>query len=190
MDASLVTRRLGQYGAAWLCSFLLTLILGAALVYGLGFDVASAADALLSVALPVLALAVVGVAALTLAQPGAPGAKAAVLGLAVLLLLPLLWAPVLGAVVLAWLAGAAIEYSAVYAAFRIAVSQLLYPVVASIVSGAALRLVWDIFQVVATVVGTIASAIQVWTFFRKLMRPRPFARASDAVAVDPPPPGA
>ena len=173
MDGSVVKQRLGLYGAAWAGAFVLVLALSCLGVFGLGMDVASVADLLLMIALPVLGLGVVGMVALTFLQPAGMGSKLAVLGLGVLLLLPLLWAPVLAVVVTAWLAGAAIEYSAVYAQFRITVSNLLYPVVASIVSGAALRLVWDIFQVVATIVGTIASGIQVWNFFQKLLRPRP-----------------
>ena len=171
MHASLVKRRLGQYGLAWLSTFAGGLLVGALLVFGFGMDLPSVADLLLMIALPGLALAVLGAVVRTILGPGTPGAKAAVVFLALLLLLPLLWSPVLAMVVLAWLAGASIEYSGVYAQFRIGVSQLLYPVVASIVSGAAVRLVWEIFQVVATIVGTVASAIQVWAFFQKMLRP-------------------
>lgn len=173
MDGSVVKQRLALYGAAWAGSFLLVLAFSCVAVFGLGMDVASTADGLLMIALPVLGLGLIGMVVLTFLQPVGAGAKLAVLGLGLPLLLPLLWAPVLAVVVTAWLAGAAIEYSAVYAQFRITVSNLLYPLVASIISGAALRLVWDIFQVVATIVGTIASGIQVWNFFQKLLRPKP-----------------
>ena len=172
MEQSVLTQRLSQYAAAWLGSFLLTLVLACAAVFLLGMPAAEAADLLLMVALPVLGLALVGGVILTFMQRAGAGTKIAVLLLAVVLALPLLWAPVLAVVIAAWFAGAAIEYSEVYAQFRITVSQLLYPLVSAVVSGAALRFVWDLFQIFGTVVGTIASAIQVWNFFKRMTSPR------------------
>lgn len=172
MDRNLVATRLSQYAAAWLGAFLLVLLLSVVASLGLGMDLVAAADGLLLVAFAALSLLLIAGVALTFASTAGPGAKVAVLLLALVLGLPLLWAPVLAVVLAAGMAGVPIEYSGVYAQFRITVSQLLYPLVSAVFSGAALRFVWELFQVFATVVGAIASAIQVWKFFRKLIAPR------------------
>lgn len=177
MQRSLVKRRLAQYGAAWAGSFVLVLLASLAAVFLLNMPMADAADLLLMIALPVLALAMIGTVVLSFLRPGGAGAKLALLLLAIVLFLPLLWAPVLAVVVTAWAAGAAIEYSNVYAQFRITVSNLLYPLVASVVSGAAIRWVWNMFQIVASIIGAISSAIQVWNFFQKLFNPAPPSEA-------------
>ena len=78
------------------------------------------------------------------------------------LLLPLLWGPILGAVVAAWLTGATVEYSQVYAQFRIHVAQLLFPVSAGLFHANLLDVGWNAFQVVATIVGFIAAVAQLW----------------------------
>lgn len=168
-----VKRRLGQYGAAWLGGFLIVLLAAVIARFLLGLDLIDAADVLISLGLFAMAGLMLAAVIATVLQPHPVGAKLLVLLLALVLVLPLFWAPVLAVVVAAWMAGVAIEYSQVYAGFRIIVSNLLYPVVSAIVSGAALRFVWELFQVFATIVGAIASAIQVWNFLRKLMAPRP-----------------
>ena len=168
-----VTRRLGQYAAAWLGSFLIVFLLVLAAVFLLGMELVSVADLLLPLALGALSLAVFAGVGLTFARPGAVGPKLLVLLLALFLFLPLLWAPVVAAVLAAWIAGVPIEYSESYAWFRITVSNLLYPLISAVVSGAAIRWVWEVFQVIATIVGAIASAIQIWNFSKKLFAPAP-----------------
>jgi len=168
-----VTRRLGQFAAAWLGAFLLVFALTMGLVFLLGMDLAGAADRLLPIALAALALAMISGVVFTFTNPGAVGPKLLVLLLALFLFLPLLWAPVLATVLAAWLLNTPIEYSEAYAWFRITVSNLLYPLISAVVSGAAVRWVWEVFQVVATIVGAIASGIQVWNFSKKLFAPPP-----------------
>ena len=169
----LVKRRLGQYGAAWVGSFLITLVVTLAAVFLLGMPLVDVADLLLPAALGILALAAVAGVVLSFMAREPLGPKLLVLLLAVVLVLPLLWAPVLAVVLSARFADTPIEYSEAYAWFRITVSRLLYPLVSAIVSGAAFRWVWEMFQVFATIVGAIASAIQVWNFTRKLFAPAP-----------------
>ena len=82
--------------------------------------------------------------------------------LATAMLLPLLWAPVLASVVAAWLTGAVIEYSAVYAQFRIHVAQILFPLSAGLVHADVIDALWNGFQVVATIIGFVASMISIW----------------------------
>jgi len=169
----IVVRRLGQYAAAWLGSFLIVFLLLMAATFLLGMELVEAADLLIPTALAILTLATAAAVGLTFARPGPVGAKLLVLLLAVVLFLPLLWAPVAASGAGAWLVGTPLEYSQAYAWFRITVSNLLYPLISAIVSGAAVRWVWEMFQVVATIIGAIASGIQVWNFAKKLFAPSP-----------------
>jgi len=165
LNIDLLKSRLGWYGAAWLGTFVAVLI--AALVAVLGFKVqlVDAVDVLLVVALGGLTLAAVGVLGFTLVSRESLPTKAAVLVLGLLLGLPLLWSPVLAAVTAAWFTGAVIEYSGVYAGFRIAVSQVLYPLGQAL--GLAIEPVWAAFKVVASIVGFAASSLQVWNFLQR-----------------------
>ncbi|MBX7249639.1 MAG: hypothetical protein K1X35_11435 [Caulobacteraceae bacterium] len=163
--------RLGQYAAAWLGLFLLALIVTLAGTMFLGMGLPRVADSILMVSLTVASVLLVSGLAVSLRGRDSIGTKAVLVVLAVVLTLPLLWAPVLGVVVAANFAHASIEYSGVYAWFRITVSNILYPLVSAIVSGAAIAWVWDMFQVFATIVGAIASAIQVWAFLRRIVTP-------------------
>lgn len=72
---------------------------------------------------------------------------------ALLLILPLLWAPVLAVAVSAAMAGASVDYSTAYAEFRIVVSRLIYPLAAMPGEDPLIGLIWQGFQVIASVVG-------------------------------------
>ena len=163
--------RLGQYGAAWVGSFLLVLVLSLFATIVLGMEMTAVADGLLIATLAVLSFALLAGVVLTVIGRDSVGIKIVVVLLALVLGLPLLWAPVLAVVVAANLNHTPIEDSEVYAWFRITVSQILYPLVSAIVSGAAVRWVWEMFQIFATIVGGIASAIQVWNFLKKMFVP-------------------
>jgi hypothetical protein len=162
-----VGRRLGQYGAAWALSFLIVLVMALAAHFFLHMNPIPTANALLSVSLMVLSLMVLAAVIGTVMSRESVGAKIAVVVLAVILILPLLWAPVLAVVLAARLERVPIEYSTVYAGFRITVSQLLYPLFRAVFSGAALEWVWNAFQVIASIVGFCASAAQLWLFWRR-----------------------
>jgi hypothetical protein len=163
--------RLGQYGAAWVGSFLLVLVLSLFATVVLGMEMTAVADGLLIATLAALSFALLAGVVLTVIGRDSTGIKIVVVLLALVLGLPLLWAPVLAVVLAAGVNHTPIEYSEVYAWFRITVSQILYPLVSSIVSGAAIRWVWEMFQIFATIVGGIASAIQVWNFLKKMFVP-------------------
>lgn len=163
--------RLGQYGAAWVGSFLLMLVLSLFATVVMGMEMTAVADGLLIAALAVLSFALLAGVALTVIGRDSVGIKIVVVLLALVLGLPLLWAPVLAVVLAAGVNHTPIEYSEVYAWFRITVSQILYPLVSALVSGAAIRWVWEMFQIFATIVGGIASAIQVWNFLKKMFVP-------------------
>lgn len=162
-------RRLSQYGALWLGGFVGVLLAMAVLVFGVGAPFAASADLVLPVALALLALAVIAGVGVTLVKDIGLSTKSLITALALLLLLPLLWAPVLAVVVTAAVAGASVEYSSVYAEFRIAVSNLIYPLVAMLGEDPLISLVWQAFQIVASIVGAIASALQVWRFIKPLL---------------------
>ncbi|HYF23145.1 MAG TPA: hypothetical protein VD929_07085 [Caulobacteraceae bacterium] len=166
MNLEFLKRRLGWFGAAWLGTFVLVLagLLGATLLFGT--ELVSAADLLLRLALAALGLGTAAAVVQALVSREGFVTKAAVVLLAVVLVLPLLWSPVLASVLAAWAAKVPIEYSTVYAGFRVTVSQMLYPI-GALFSGEIAQAVWELFQGAATLVGFLASAAQLWTFSRR-----------------------
>ena len=171
--ASIITLRLNQYAALWLGSFLLMLGLAAAACLVGPLDLVDLADAALPAAFLALGAAVAFGAGATALSSASLTAKVTVVALALLLVLPLLWAPVLAVLAIAALDGSAIEYSRAYAQFRIAVSQLTYPLLALVVEGPLISAAWKAFQVVASVIGFLASLLQVWKVARGLLAGRP-----------------
>ncbi len=175
IDLESIKRRLGQYGAAWVAAFL---IAGAAILAGMLFeDFIVAADWVLpfTMAAAVMALGVAVVA--TLVSRETPGTKLVVLALAVLLVLPLMWAPMAAAVAIAFFADRSIEYSQVYAAFQIGVSELLFPLEELVRSGAVFGSVWALFQGVASIVGFISALSNIWPILKRLLGPEPATAA-------------
>jgi hypothetical protein len=165
-DRAVLRHRLSQYSALWLGGFLVVLILaaGGSLIFGL--DLIDVADAILPVAFVLLGAAMAfGVGATAISSAGL-ATKSLVTALALLLVLPLLWAPVLAVVVTAAIGGVTIEYSTAYAGFRIVVSQLIYPLIAMFTESPLAAAVWGLFQVAASVIGFLASMVQVWKAVR------------------------
>lgn len=162
-------RRLSQYGALWLGSLVVTLLVMSAMVFGVKMPLADTADLVLPIAFALLGLAVIAGVAITVAAPVSLSTKSLITALALLLVLPLLWAPVLAVVVTAAIAGASVEYSTAYAQFRITVSHLIYPLVAMLGEDPLVSFVWNAFQVVASVVGAVASVLQVWHVVKPLL---------------------
>lgn len=169
MNTVLIKRRLGWYGLAWLGAFVLALLVTLVGFYLLQGDVVDIADVMIPVGLGVLGLALIGVVVRDLISRETIWTKLVVVLLAALLLLPLLWAPVSAMVVAAWIAQRSIEYSAAYAQFRITVSNLLYPVMEAVNSGAAFELAWQVFQFVASAIGFLSSLLQIIAFIRQLI---------------------
>jgi hypothetical protein len=155
-------RRLGQYGALWLGAFVVTLAAMSLAVFAARLPLAQTADLALPAAFALLGLAVVTGVGITVSKDVGLSTKSLVTALALLLILPLLWAPVLAVVVTAAIAGVSVEYSRAYAEFRIAVSNLIYPLVAMLGEDPLISFVWQAFQVVASIVGAVASVLQVW----------------------------
>lgn len=172
MNSTLIKRRLGWYGLAWLGGFLAVLLAMVVGHYGFGADVVDLADLFIPPALLIVALAVIGVVIRDLVSRETIGTRLAILLLAILLLLPLLWSPVSATVAAAWLADRSIEYSTAYAAFRIRISQLIWPLIEAISSGAAYEWAWQAFQFVASAVGFFSSLFQVIGFLRRLFAAR------------------
>lgn len=179
MNTTLIKRRLGWYGLAWLGAFLLVLLVHLAGHYILRADVIDIADLAIPVGLGLLSIAVVAVVIRDLFSAHTLGTRAVIVLLAVALFLPLLWAPVAGSVAAAWVAQRSIEYSQSYAQFRVSISQLLYPLANAVSSGAAFDLVWKAFQFVASAVGFLTSLFQVVRFLRKLFAARSVDRFVD-----------
>lgn len=166
-----IRTRLAQYGAAWVTAFL---IAGTAILIGtLVADLMVATDWVLAVMIVAVALAMgIGVVASLLSRQ-ALGIKLVVLLGGLLLALPLMWAPVAAAVAIAFFADRSIEYSGVYAAFQIGVSDLLFPLEALVRSGAIFASVWALFQGVATVVGFVSALANIWPLLRRFLGPEP-----------------
>ena len=172
-NSALVRVRLGQYGAAWLISFVLGLIAilaGSALAH---MRLVEVADLVLPVEFAALTLAVLAVLVLTLtAGRETVATRLVIFVLALLLFLPLLWGPVLGAIAAAWIGHVSIEYSEVYAQFRIQISQLLFKLAGMMFANPLMDTVWTAFQAVATVVGFLSSFFQVWPRVLRLLGAR------------------
>ncbi len=162
----LLDRGIERFGAAWILTFLgsVTLITPiSALASHARFALI---DAVLGALLAILALGWLGVVVMAIfARHATLVAKLVFVLAAGGLLLPLLWSPVLGAVFAAWLTGATIEYSLVYAQFRIHVGQLLFPLVTTLTRSDLVDLGWNAFQAVATVIGFVAAFTQLWPGF-------------------------
>ena len=164
-------RRAGQYAGTWVLGFLLT---GAAiLALWTQMDLMDAADAALPFGLALTGLLLGAGVVLTLFGPETPLTKIVVVILALILLLPLLWAPIASAVVIAFFADRPIEYSGAYAAFRIAVSDLLWPLSQGLGMGDVLDGLWRAFQWVASVVGFISAWVNAWPVIRRLLGQEP-----------------
>jgi hypothetical protein len=168
-NGRLLKARLSEYGALWLGAFLLVLAGTGIASLGLGLDLVDLADLVLPISFLALGGAVVVGLTLTIIANASLAAKVLVAALAVLLILPLLWSPVLAVLIVAAIGGVTIEYSNAYAHFRIIVSQLIYPVVSMLVEGPLVAAVWNAFQIVASIVGFVASALQVWRVVKPML---------------------
>lgn len=169
-NSALIRIRLGQYGAAWLTSFVLALlgILAASALAHM--PLVKVADLVLPVEFAALTLAAAAVLVLTFtARRETVATRLVVVLLTLLLFLPLLWGPVLGAVAAAWIGDVSIEYSQVYARFRIEISQILFRLAGLIFANPLMDTVWAVFQAVATVVGFLSSFFQVWPRVLRLL---------------------
>ena len=119
-----------------------------------------------------LGLAGVGVV-MSLFSSQTPLTKIVVLVLALLLLLPLLWAPVSAAVAIAFFAHRSIEYSGAYAAFRIGVSDVLWPISQGFGFSGVLEALWSGFQWIASLVGFLSAWVNAWPVIKRLLGQEP-----------------
>lgn len=166
-------RRLGQYGATWVIGFLLS---GVAILIGsmIG-DMIAMTDIVLPVVMVGVVVALGAGVVMTWLSNQTLGTKLVVLILALLLVLPLLWAPVSAAVAIAWVLGRAIEYSAVYAGFQIRVSEILFPLGQILFGPSLFGMIWDAFQIVASVVGFISALANIWPIIQRVLGGDPVA---------------
>ncbi|MGZ8371323.1 MAG: hypothetical protein ACXWVH_09750 [Caulobacteraceae bacterium] len=166
LNLDLLKRSLGWYGAAWLSAF--GAVLGGTWLCNVlpGVGLIKGADWLLAGALIGLALAMAAFLIRLLAGPESARTKIVLTIFALLLLIPLLWAPVLGAKLAAAIAGAPIEYSSVYAGFRIAFGKAFYAVTVGFLGDPRVEAAWAFFQAVSTVVGFAAALGQAWRMLK------------------------
>ena len=164
INGDLLKARFGQYGAAWLGTFLLVLLgdLAAGLLH---MPLTSAADLFLLISLVSLAIAFAVFFAQTVLSGQNGATKTVLLVLGALLLLPLLWAPMLGAIASAFIGHVSIEYSGVYAGFRIVVGNVIFGVMSLFTHNPYVEAGIQVFQSLAIFVGFVASMAQLWQTF-------------------------
>lgn len=172
-NGALIGRRLSWYAGAWVGSFLLMLILCLAGPMAVSWKLTEVVDLVLPPVFLFLALGLAGTVLAALISKETLGTKLALTLLALALALPFFWAPVSGAVAAAFLAGVSIEYSSVYAAFRIAISRVLYPVYAILFGAGLVQQVWNWFQALSTVVGVFSGLIRLWPVIVQILGGRP-----------------
>lgn len=160
-------RRLSQYGAVWVLGFVLAA--AAMLLLMLWLDLMEAADLVLPPLWLAVSLALAAGVALSFRAPLTWAARAAVLALALLLWLPLLWAPTSAAGLIAFVADRPIEYSQAYYGFRVAVGRLLWPLEQALFGGGVVEGLWSAFQVVASIIGFLATLANLWPMVRRAL---------------------
>lgn len=180
LNLELIGRRLGQYGVVWLTAFMVVLALG--LIAAFGFHVAfvKAADLLLAIAFPILGVGLGAFVILSLTARESWLTKTLLCVLTLLLALPLLWSPVLAVVGGAWATQVSIEYSQVYAGFRILVGRLLYALTDQVFGSPLVDAAWNVIQGFAGLVGFVSGVAQTLQVIRRLSNaPSPAAPASN-----------
>ena len=164
LNVDLLRVRFGQYGAAWLGTFLLVL-LGCSAAGVAHIQIVDAANLLLLVCLIGLALAFAVFVARTLVSGESAVTRTVLLVLGIALLLPLLWAPVLGAILAAFFGHVSIEYSGIYAGFRIIVGNVIFLIMRLFTNNPYVDAGIAVFQNLAVVIGFLAGLVQLWQTF-------------------------
>lgn len=164
-------RRLGQYAALWVGSFLLS---GAAILVALiAVDLIVAIDLILPLVLAGVAVGLAAGLMRSLMSGETLGTRLLVVLAAALLALPLIWAPVSAAVAVAFFADRSIEYSQTYATVQIAVARVLFPLSQALGDGDLFGWMWTAFQWVSTIVGFFSALANIWPMLRRLLGPEP-----------------
>lgn len=171
IDLGYVKTRLGWYAATWLTGFLIMLMAGLVGVMA-GLPLVGVADAVLPALLISCGLALGAGLIAALVSDRSLGTKLLLLLLALVLVLPLLWGPVSALVALAYAFDVTVEYSVVYAGFRIGVSRILFPLSQwAFGENTFIEAVWLWFQGLATVVGFVSALANIWPLLRRLLGP-------------------
>ena len=170
LNFDLMALRLRQYATVWVASFLLVLIAGATARFLLHMDLVSVINVLLLVAFAVIAVLIAAFLARTFTCDETGATKGALLATALVLAAPLLWAPVLGAVAAAFFGHVSIEYSTVYAAFRILLGKAVWAVLRLFSENPVIEAGMKLMEIFAAVVGFIASVSQLWEVLGKRRR--------------------
>lgn len=169
LNSEFLKTRFAQYGALWLAAFGISaavLVLGPMLA---GADMIGLADTVLPLLFAVLAILLLLFTSLALISRETLGTKLLFVLLAAVLALPLFWAPVLGAILAAWVAERSIEYSDVYARFRVVVGDLIYPMVEAVFGGALFETVWRAMQLFSGIVGFISAVATAWPWIKRFL---------------------
>jgi hypothetical protein len=158
---------LRRYAAAWLIGFVL--VLGGCLIGSglLRVPVNAAIDVLLVLSFGLIAIAAAACFGLTLASSESGATKTAVISCGLFLLVPLFWAPVLGAISAAALGHASIEYSGVYAGFRILLGRAVWGIMRVFSENPVIELGMKLMEIFAAIVGFIAAISQLWEVMGK-----------------------
>lgn len=168
LNLSSIRTALGRYGVAWLSAFVLSLAASLIASQMLRLPFARAADPVLGVGLMLLGALLAVFFVTTLAAPQTWLTKTFLILLGLILLLPLLWAPVLGVVTGAWVERAPIEYSQVYAGFRILVGRFFYDVTELMFGNPLVDAAWTFMERFTSFVGFVAALGQAWHMLKQL----------------------
>ncbi len=163
--------RLGQYGVAWLSAFVLAFVAVLGSTHFLHLRFAGAADPVLGVGFMILSALLAAFFVVTVAGRQTLLTKIFLVILGLVLVLPLLWAPVLGVGAAAWVDRASIEYSQVYASFRILVSRFFYDATELVFGNPLVDAAWAFMEGFATFVGFLAAVGQAWHMLKQLSQP-------------------
>ena len=170
INFDLLALRLRQYGLAWVIGFL-AVMNGCLFAFGLlHIQMPAAVDLSLLASFTILAVLVVVAFVQALVSSESGATKTAIIAIGLFLLVPLLWAPVLGAISAAAIGHASIEYSTVYASFRILLGKGIYGVMRIFSQNPVIELGMKLMEIFAAVVGFIASISQVWEVMGKRKR--------------------
>ena len=167
INFDLLAKRLRQYGAAWLILFLLVLagcLIGSGLLHA---QMTGVIDLLLLASFASIAVAAAVAFVLCLVSRESGATKTAMIAVGLFLLIPLLWAPVLGAIAAAALGQVSIEYSSVYAAFRIGLGRAVWGIMRIFSENPVIDLGMKLMEIFAAVVGFIAAISQLWEVLGK-----------------------
>ena len=168
LNLDLIGARLSQYGMVWLAAFVLAVASTLIPIWAFDARLAEAADMTLMIAFPSLGVLLVAALVVFAVARETWLTRGTLIVLTLILALPLFWSPVLAVVAAAWANGSAIEYSEVYAGFRILVGKASYAITEEIFGSPLVDAAWSAMQIFAGLLGFISAFANTVRVIRRL----------------------